>query len=136
MAEIGAVSDLPSSAQTERVSVLIRLLNDKDQSVRLAAAVEIAEIRDVAQGAIPSLIDNFKHESGEEGMVYVRATAAFGDPALPSMQNALKSKNWLVRVRACDGIRMVNPKLYVDGECQKKRDNTALNSVRQKRRTD
>lgn len=118
LAEIRAVSDLPKSDQRDRVPVLIRLLDDKDQSVRLTAAQEIAEIHDVSEQAIPSLINNFKYENGEEGMGYVKAVAAFGNQVLPSLRNALESENWLVRVRACDAIRLVNSKLYLDGECK------------------
>ncbi len=120
LAEIKAVSERPESVQRERVPALTRLLHDTDPSVRLTAAKEIAEIRDLARNAIPDLIDSFKYENGEEGMVYVEAVAAFGDQALPSLQAALESKSGLVRVRACDAIRILNSKLYLDGECRQK----------------
>jgi len=48
LAEIRSVSELPKGAQRDRVSPLIQLLKDEDQSVRLAAAAEIAEIHDVS----------------------------------------------------------------------------------------
>lgn len=48
LAEIRTVSELPKTAQRDRVAALIHLLKDEDQSVRLAAAAEIAEIHDVS----------------------------------------------------------------------------------------
>lgn len=118
LAEIRSVSDLPKGAQRDRVSALIQLLKDEDQSVRLAAAAEIAEIREVSDLALPRLIENFQQPHGEEGMGYVEAVAAFGERALPLLQQALGSSNWLVRARACDGVRKIKPKLYRDGECK------------------
>lgn len=120
LAEIKSVSELPKAAQRDRVSALIHLLKDEDQSARLAAAAEIAEIRDVSEVALPRLIENFQQPHGEEGMGYVEAVAAFGEQALPLLQEALGSSNWLVRARACDTIRKIRPKLYRDGECKHK----------------
>ncbi len=117
LAEIRAVSELPKSAQSDRVPVLKPLPQDKDQSVRLTAAKEIAEIRDVSQTTL-DLINNFKYQNREEGMGYVEAVAVFGDQALPSLQSALESKSWLVRVRASDALRIVSSNLYLDGECK------------------
>jgi len=120
LAEIRLVSELPKAAQRDRVSALILLLKDEDQSVRLTAAAEIAEIRDVSAVALPGLIENFQQPHGEEGMGYVEAAAAFGEQALLLLQQALGSSNWLVRARACDAIRKIKPKLYRDGECKYK----------------
>lgn len=50
-------SERPKSTQRERVARLIHLLNDLDQSVRLTSADELAEIREVSQEAVPSLVD-------------------------------------------------------------------------------
>lgn len=88
--------------------------------MRLAAAAEIAEIRDVSAVALPRLIENFQQPHGEEGMGYVEAVAAFGEPALPVLQQALGGNNWLVRARACDTVRKIKPKPYRDGECKHK----------------
>lgn len=118
LAEIRSVSELPKGAQRDRVPALIHLLQDEDQSVRLAAAAEIAEIRDVSDAALPRLIENFQQPHGEEGMEYVGAVAAFGEQALPLLQQALGSGDWLVRARACDAVRKIKPKLYSDGECK------------------
>jgi HEAT repeat protein len=120
LAEIRSVSELPEGAQRDRVSALIHLLEDEDQSVRLAAAAEIAEIRDVSAVALPRLIRAFQQPHGEEGMGYVEAVAAFGEQALPLLQQALGSNNWLVRARACDAVRKIKPNLYKDGECTQK----------------
>ena len=65
LTEIRSVSQLPKAAQRDRVSALIHLLRDADQSVRLTAAAEIAEIRDVSDAALPRLIENF--ERGRSG---------------------------------------------------------------------
>ena len=70
IAEVRAVSWLPKSVQKDRVPALTRLLDDADHSVRVTAAREIAEIRDVSAEALPSLIKSFKRENGEEGMEY------------------------------------------------------------------
>jgi HEAT repeat protein len=121
LAEIKSVSGLPKAVQRDRVAALIRLLKDEDQSVRVVAAAEIAEIQDVASAALPGLIENFQQPHGEEGMEYVEAIAAFGERALPLLQQALGSANWLVRTRACDAVRKVMPQLYSDGECQIRR---------------
>lgn len=120
LAEIRTVSELPKAAQRDRVPALIHLLKDEDQSVRLAAAAEIAEIHDVSDVALPRLIENFRQPHGEEGMGYVAAVAAFGEQALPLLQQALGNRNWLVRARACDAVRRIKPKLYKDGECRRK----------------
>jgi HEAT repeat protein len=120
LAEIKRVSTLPQAVQRERVAALIQLLKDQDQSVRVVAATEIAEIRDVSRAALPQLINNFEQTHGEEGTVYVEAVAAFGEQALPPLQPALESSNWLVRSRACDAVRLIKPKLYRDGECKDK----------------
>ncbi|MEK6244859.1 MAG: HEAT repeat domain-containing protein [Pseudomonadota bacterium] len=120
LAEIRSVSELPKAAQRDRVSALIHLLKDEDQSVRLAAAAELAEIRDVSDVALPRLIESFQQPHGEEGMGYVEAVAVFGEQALPLLQQALGSSNWLVRARACDAVRRIKPKLYRDGECKDK----------------
>lgn len=120
LAEIKSVSELGEAEQRQRVPVLIRLLKDPDQSVRITSAMEIAEIKNVSQKAVPSLIENFKYENGEEGMVYVEALAAFGDPVLPALQSELNHNNWLFRTRACDAIRKIKPNLYLDGECKQK----------------
>lgn len=120
LAEIRSVSELPKAAQRDRVSALIQLLKDEDQSVRLTAAAEIAEIRDVSEIALPRLIENFQQPHGEEGMAYVEAVAAFGEQALPLLQQAMGSSNWLVRARACDAVRKITPKRYRDGECKDK----------------
>lgn len=118
LVEIRSVSELPKAVQRDRVSALIHLLKDEDQSVRLAAAAEIAEIRDVSDVALPRLIENFEQPHGEEGMGYVAAVAAFGEQALPLLQQTLGSSSWLARTRACDTVRMIKPKLYKDGECK------------------
>lgn len=120
LAEIRSVSELPKAKQKERVPALIRLLKDKNQSIRLTAAKELTEIRDSAASAIPHLIDNFKYENGEEGADYVEAVSFFGTQALPLLETALKSDNWLIRARACDAIRIIAPKTYLDGECRKR----------------
>ncbi len=118
MAEIKSVSEQSTTVQRDRVSALIHLLKDEDQSVRLAAAAEIAEIADVSESALPRLIENFQQPNGEEGAEYVEAVAAFGERALSNLQQAMSSDNWLVRARACDAIRKIKPKHYVDGECK------------------
>jgi len=120
LAEIRSVSQLPKAAQRGRVSALIHLLKDEDQSVRLTAAAELAEIRDVSDVALPPLIENFQQPHGEEGVGYVEAVAAFGEHALPLLQQALGRSNWLIRARACDAVRKIKPKLYRDGECKHK----------------
>lgn len=120
LTEIRSVSQLPKAAQRDRVSALIHLLRDADQSVRLTAAAEIAEIRDVSDAALPRLIENFERPHGEEGMGYVDAVAVFGERALPLLQQALGSSNWLVRARACDAARKIRPQMYRDGECKRK----------------
>ena len=118
--EIKAVSTLPTSSQEDRVPALIRLLRDKDQSVRITAAAEIAEIRRVSESALPALVGNFDQPNDEEGVEYVTAVSAFGERALPLLHEALNSKNWLIRARACDTIRVIKPSLYKDGECQER----------------
>lgn len=118
--EIKAVSTLPVAAQKDRVPALVHLLKDSDQSIRITAAAEIAEIRAVSEDALPALLDNFDQPHGEEGAEYVAAVAAFGTRALPLLEGALKSDNWLVRARACDTIRTINPSLYRDGECKER----------------
>lgn len=120
LAEIKSVSEQSNAVQRDRVSALIHLLEDEDQSVRLAAAAEIAEISDVSEAALPRLIENFQQPNGEEGAEYVEAVAAFGERALTHLQQAMASDNWLVRARACDAIRKIKPKLYIDGECKHK----------------
>lgn len=120
LAEINSVSKLPKAAQRDRVSALIQLLKDQDQSVRVAAASELAQIRDVSAAALPQLIQNFQQPNGEEGMEYVVAVAAFEEQALPHLQRALGSSNWLVRARSCDAVRKIKPMLYSDGECKHK----------------
>jgi HEAT repeat protein len=121
LAEIKAVSGLPKAVQRDRLAALIRLLKDEDQSVRVVAAAEIAEIHDVADAALPRLIENFQRPHGEEGMEYVDAVAAFGERAFPLLQQALGSTNWLIWTRACDAVRKVKPQLYTDNECQLRR---------------
>ena len=120
LAEIRTVSELPKAVQRDRVPALIQLLKDEDQSVRVVAATEIAEIRSVSSVALSQLINNFEQPHGEEGMVYVEVVATFGEQALPPLQQALGSSNWLVRARACDATRKIKPKLYRDGECNHK----------------
>jgi len=120
LAEIRSVSELPKAAQRDRVSALIHLLKDEDQSVRLTAAAEIAEIHDVADAALPGLIESFQQPHGEEGMGYADAVAAFGEQALPLLDQTLGNRNSLVRARACDAVRKIKPKLYKDGECKHK----------------
>jgi len=120
LSEIKSVSQLPEAKQRERVPALIQLLMDDDQSVRITAAAEIAQIRGVAEDALPSLIENFRQPDGEEGMEYVLAVAAFGEKALPRLERALGSSAWLVRTRACDATRKIRPQLYRDGECKEK----------------
>ncbi len=51
--------------------------------MRITAAAEIAEICDVAEAALPALIENFRQLQGEEGMEDV--LAAFGEKALPRL---------------------------------------------------
>jgi HEAT repeat protein len=114
--EIKSVSEMPESKQNELVPALFVLLKDSDQSVRLDAAAELAEIQ--APLAISHLIENFNYENGEEGMGYIEAVAAFGKTALPQLKKALHDENWLVRTRACDSIRVIDPKMYIDGECK------------------
>jgi HEAT repeat protein len=99
LAEIQSVSELSKAAQRDRVSPLIHLLKDEDQSVRLAAATEIAEIRGVSEEALPRLIESFQQPDGEEGMAYVEAVATFGEQALPLLRRALGSSSWLIRAR-------------------------------------
>ena len=120
LSEIRAVSQLPKPIQRERVPALIELLKDEDQSVRITAAAEIAEIREVAEAALPSLIENFRQPNGEEGMEYVLAVAAFGEKALPLLERGLGSSEWLVQARSCDAIRKIRPKLHKDGECKER----------------
>ena len=120
LAEIKAVSELSEAEQRQRLPALIRLLKEPDQSVRITAATEIAEIKDVSEEAVASLIENFKYENGEEGMVYVDAVATFGEQTLPALQIALQNNAWLVRTRACDAIRKIKPNLYLNGECKQK----------------
>lgn len=120
LTEIRAVSTLPPAVQRERVPALIQLLKDSDQSVRITAAAEIAEIRSVAESALPALLESFKQPHGEEGAEYVAAVAAFGEAALPRLQAALGHDDWLVRARACDAIRRIQPSLYRDGECKER----------------
>lgn len=120
LAEIKSVSELPRVAQRDRVSGLIRLLKGQDQSVRVTAAAEIAQIRDVSEAALPQLIENFQLPNGEEGLEYVEAVAAFEEQALPHLRRALGSSNWLVRTRSCEAVRKIQPKLYSDGECKQK----------------
>jgi hypothetical protein len=120
LAEIRSVSELPKTAQRDRVSALIHLLKAEDQSVRITAAAEIAEIHDVSDVALPGLIESFQQPHGEEGMGYVDAVAAFGERALPLLDQALGSSKSLVRARACDAVRKIEPKLYKDGECKHK----------------
>jgi HEAT repeat protein len=125
LAEIRSVSELPKAAQRERVSALVHLLKDEDQSVRVTAAAEIAEIRDVSSGALPGLIESFQQPHGEEGLGYVDAVAVFGEQAMPQLEQALGNRNWLVRARACDAVRKIKPKLYKDGECKSARSRSS-----------
>jgi HEAT repeat protein len=118
--EIKAVSTLPAETQKDRVPALIQLLKDRDQSIRVTAAAEIAELRAVSEAALPALVDKFDEPHGEEGAEYVAAVAAFGDRALPLLQEALRSNDWLVRSRVCDTIRTIKPSLYRDGECKER----------------
>ncbi len=74
----------------------------------------------MASDAIPTLIENFTYEHGEEGMGYVDAVAAFGRPALPQLERALESGNPLVAARACFAIRKIDRGRYPDGECRQK----------------
>lgn len=104
----------------DRVAPLVQLLKDKDQSVRIAAAAELAEIRFVAENALPALIENFREPHGEEGIEYVAAVAAFGERALPLLERVLIDDNWLIRTRACDAVRTIKPRLYRDGECRER----------------
>jgi len=114
---IKGVSQLSESEQIERVPDLVQLLKDQDQSVRITAAEEIAELGPKAERAIPQLIDNFTHENGEEGQVYVSAVASFGASALPRLLKAFNSSNWLVKARASDAIRIIQPQRFKEGDC-------------------
>jgi len=118
--EIKGVSTHSPATQRDRVPALIELLKHKDQSVRIVAAAEIAEIRQVSESALPALLQSFEQPNGEEGMEYVTAVAVFGERALPLLQKSLTNDNWLVRTRACDAIRIIKPTLYKDGECNER----------------
>lgn len=118
--EIESVSELPKSRQVRIVPDLIHLLRDEDQSVRVTAASELADISDVASEAIRPLINNFSYEHGEEDAQYVNAVSSFGRQALPQLEVALSRDDWLVRARACDAIREIAPGMYSDVECDEK----------------
>ncbi len=118
LAEIRSVSDLPMAMQRERVPDLADLLTVEDSSVRIVAAEEIAEIREVADSALSRLVGNFWRPNGEEGMTYIAAVVSFGERALPSLQQALASRDSLVRARACDALLRIYRAPLSDGRCR------------------
>ena len=91
LAEIESVSEQSEAVQRQRIPALIHLLKDENQSVRIVAAKEIAELNEIAARALPKLIESFRQPNGEEGMEYVLAVVVFGNQALPELQPALES---------------------------------------------
>ena len=119
LASIKATSEQSVEIQRARVPDLVALLRDPDQSVRVTAATELAEIRAVASGAISALVQAFGQPHGEEGVEYVSAVVAFGAEALPALETALEDDNWLVRTRACMALRKLQPKRFIGGDCKR-----------------
>lgn len=117
LTSIKAVSQQSPETRRARVTDLVALLRDPDQSVRVAAAAELAEIKEVAAAAVPALIANFAQPHGEEGLEYVTAVVAFGNHSVPALEAALEHKEWLVRTRACAALRKLHPTKYTGAEC-------------------
>ena len=117
LASIKATSQQSIETQRARVPDLVGLLRDPDQSVRVTAAAELAEIRAVAGEAVPALIERFIQPPGEEGSEYVAAVVAFGAQAVPALEVALGHKEWLVRTRACAALRKLQPTRFTGAEC-------------------
>ena len=98
-----AASAILSTIADERVlPSLIKALRSSDWIVRMHAAKAVGLIRhtDAVVPLIPLLQDKVKavREEAAAGL------AAIGDPAIPSLVNALRHEEWLVRLHAVEAL--------------------------------
>ena len=98
-----AASSVLASIADERVLMpLIDALENQDWIVRMHAAKGLGRIRDARaiEPLIPLLQDKVKAVREEVTI----ALAEIGDPALPSLLDALKHPEWLVRLHAVEAL--------------------------------
>lgn len=85
---------------TKQVSELIKLLDSKNRSERVAAADELGERRDEAAPAIPRLIEALNDESSAVVRESVRSLRAIGLPlakdAIPALYDCLRHSDYAV----------------------------------------
>lgn len=95
---------LGKSDETSCHKILIKYLASADQSIRIRAALILAEIKVLPDMALPALIKNFSEPNGEEGAEYAGAVVAYGIVAEPYLEKAINHSSWYVRERACDSL--------------------------------
>ena len=92
--------------------ILLERLGGDDVGIRTAAATNIGEVK--PEGGVEALIAAYKR--GEADLVFdTRAAALEGlakygaAQAVPTLQAALKDKDWAVRVKAADVLKTLDP---------------------------
>ena len=108
---IKEVAELSEEDKRKYFPILLEFLQDNDQTIRTVSAATIAKIGIEPEKAIPALLENYKYPHGEEGYEYVDAVVAYGEAAVPHLNKALDSPEWLIRTRACDTLIQIGRKI-------------------------
>lgn len=91
--------------------ILIERLGADDVGIRAAAATNIGEVK--PDGGVEALVGAYKR--GEADLVFdtraaaIDALSKYGAAALPTLTVALKDKDWAVRVKAAELLKVIDP---------------------------
>lgn len=91
------------------LDTLIRLLGDKDSTIRGIAGQALCDLGTRGESAIPTLIQAFAVPVGEEAIHHARCVAEFGTRALPYLIGALDDPNPFIVRHSLDVLRQLGP---------------------------
>lgn len=107
-----AAAILARIADARVLAPLIKALRSQDWIVRMHAAKAIGRIRDgrAVPALVPLLHDTVKAVREEAALALVQ----IGEPAVPSLLEALKHEAWLVRLHAIEALGRMKAKMAVE----------------------
>jgi hypothetical protein len=94
-------------AAGEAVEHLLKALDDPDEAVRWWATSSLGDLGPAGSSAVPALVDLLKDETIR--FAAIEALAKLGPREVPSLVNALRDPNPLVRLGAVEALGQIGP---------------------------
>lgn len=102
--DIGSADDLGNVALQSAIPILVSTLNDRNSSVRQAAASALGDFGPLAELALPALSQALLGEDAGVSQTVAGTLLKIGPESIPTLTAALSSDNALVRLYAADAL--------------------------------